>query len=105
MLRHRVFSLLPQISKQPQLLSHLIHELMSFDVSLRDEWNYDGGNALEGWRGLTWEVLVKKDWFGRWLDVERNCRSPRHAFNFGLKCCSCLVQISEHHRRSGKRRA
>lgn len=76
MLRRKVSALLPQISNQPQLLSHLIHELMGFDVSLRDEWSYDGGNAVEGWRGLTWEVLVKKDWFGRWLDVEKNCKIP-----------------------------
>ena len=74
MVRHKVFGMLPQVSKQPQLLSHLIRELMSFDVSLRDDWNYDGGNAVEGWKGLTWEVLVKKEWFGRWLDVEKNCK-------------------------------
>ena len=42
---------------------------MSFDVSLRDEWNYDGGNDIDGWEGLKWEVLVKKDWFGRWMEV------------------------------------
>ena len=75
MLRHKIFALSPRISNQPQLLSHLIRELMNFDVSMRDEWNYDGGNAIEGWNGLTWEVLVKKDWFGRWLEVEKNCRS------------------------------
>lgn len=75
MLRRKIFALLPQISNQPQLLSHLIHELMSFDVSLRDEWNYDGGNTVEGWKGLSWEVLVKREWFGRWLDVERNCKA------------------------------
>ena len=74
MLRRKVFGVIPQIAKQPQLLSHLIHELMSFDTSLRDDWNYDGGNGVEGWKGLTWEVLVKKDWFGRWLEVEKTCK-------------------------------
>ena len=69
MLRRKVFALMPQISKQSQLISHLVHELMSFDVSLRDEWNYDGGNDIDGWEGLKWEVLVKKDWFGRWMEV------------------------------------
>ena len=48
---------------------------MSFDVSLREEWSYDGGNAVEGWKGLTWEVLVKKGWFARWLEVEKNCKT------------------------------
>lgn len=78
MLRRKIFALMPQISKQSQLLSHLIHELMSFDVSLRDEWNYDGGNAIDGWEGLTWEVLVKKDWFGRWLEVEKTFALSRY---------------------------
>ncbi|CAF9912472.1 MAG: hypothetical protein ALECFALPRED_008124 [Alectoria fallacina] len=78
MLRRKIFALMPQISQQPQLLSHLIHELMNFDVSIRDEWNYDGGNAIEGWKGLTWEILVKKDWFGRWLEVEKNFALSRY---------------------------
>ncbi|KAL2039510.1 hypothetical protein N7G274_007782 [Stereocaulon virgatum] len=78
MLRRKIFALLPRISNQPQLLSHLIHELMSFDVSVRDEWNYDGGNAIEGWKGLTWEVLVKKDSFSRWLEVEKNFALSRY---------------------------
>ncbi len=74
MLRRKVFGVIPQVAKQPQLLSHFIHELMSFDISLRDEWGYDGGSGVEGWKGLTWEVLVKKDWFGRWLEVEKTCK-------------------------------
>ena len=74
MVRHKVLGLITQVSKQPQLFSHLIHELMSFDASLRDEWSYDGGNPIEGWKGLTWEVLAKREWFGRWLDVEGNCK-------------------------------
>ena len=76
MLRRKVFALLPKISNQPQLLSHFVHELMNFDVSLRDEWSYDGGNSVLGWNGLTWEVLVKKDWFGKWLKVEKDCMFP-----------------------------
>ena len=74
MLRHKVFTLLPQIAHQPQLLSHLIHELMSFDTSLKDEWAYDGGYGLDEWKGLAWEVLVKRDWFGKWLQVEKDCK-------------------------------
>lgn len=74
MLRNKIFSTLLQASRQPQLLSHLIHELMAFDGSMRDEWGYDGGCGTEGWKGLTWEVLVKRDWFGTWLEVEKNCK-------------------------------
>jgi len=78
MLRRKIFALLPQISKQPQLLSHLLHELMSFDVSLREDWGYDGGFGAEGWKGLTWEVLVEKDWFGTWLKVEKDFALSRY---------------------------
>ncbi|MCJ1477058.1 hypothetical protein MMC13_005729 [Lambiella insularis] len=78
MLREKVFKLLPQISKQPQLLSHLLHELMNFDVCIRDEWGYDGGYGADGWKGLTWEVLVLKDWFSRWLKVEKDFALSRY---------------------------
>ena len=75
MLRTKILSILQQTSNQPQLLSHLIHELMSFDAKLRDDWNYEGGCGVDGWKGLTWEVLVKRDWFGKWLQVEKNCKN------------------------------
>ena len=73
MQRRKIFNLLPHLAKQPQLLSHLMHELMSFDLRLKEDWDYDGGSGAGGWKGLTWEVLVKRDWFGRWLQVEKDC--------------------------------
>lgn len=73
MLRRKIFALVPKISQQPQLLSHFIHELISFDTNLKDDWSYDGGGGVDGWKGLAWEVLVKEDWFGRWLEVEKDC--------------------------------
>ncbi|KAA6408927.1 MAG: hypothetical protein FRX48_07271 [Lasallia pustulata] len=78
MLRHKIFSFLPQVARQPQLLSHFMHELMSFDVDLKDDWGYDGGCGADGWKGLTWEVLVKKDWFGKWLQVEKDFALSRY---------------------------
>ncbi|KAL9020548.1 MAG: hypothetical protein Q9185_002226 [Variospora sp. 1 TL-2023] len=78
MVRRKVFGVISQVAKQPQLLSHFIHELMSFDINLRAEWGYDGGCGIDGWKGLTWEVLVKKDWFGRWLEVEKNFALSRY---------------------------
>ncbi|KAL8726921.1 MAG: hypothetical protein Q9166_006410 [cf. Caloplaca sp. 2 TL-2023] len=78
MLRRKVFSIMPHIAKLPHLMSHFIHELMSFDISLRDEWGYDGGCGIDGWKGLTWEVLVKKDWFGKWLEVEKKFALSRY---------------------------
>ena len=74
MLRRKIFASMPRIAKQPQLLSHFVHELINFDITIKEEWGYDGGNGVEGWKGLAWEVLVKSDWFGVWLDVEKNCK-------------------------------
>jgi hypothetical protein len=75
MLRARIGSLLPKVAGQPQLLSHLVHEVMAFDTTIREEWRYDGGYGLDGWKGLAWEFLVQGDWFGRWLQVEKDCRA------------------------------
>lgn len=96
MLRSKIFATLPKVSGQPQLLSHLVHEIMSFDTMLKEDWRYDGGNGAEGWKGLAWEVLVSKDWFGRWLQVEKDCKS----FLFRLLssrlqlCCVCPNKTS-----------
>ena len=98
MLRRKIFGMLPRISGQPQLLSHLIHELMKFDVSMRDEWSYDGGNSVQGWEGMTWEVLVRKDWFGRWLKVEKDCTLRSNDFELSLIHSSRFIEISGHHR-------
>ena len=73
LLRQKIKELLPQYSQQPRLLSHLMHELLLFDTSLRDEWGYDGGNSIEGWQGLGGEVLVSMGFFDQWLEVERKC--------------------------------
>lgn len=92
MLRRKIFALVPRISEQPHLLSHFIHELISFDTSLKDDWSYDGGGGVDGWRGLTWEVLVKKDWFGRWLEVEKECEW----FHYDRRLC--CARSDEHSR-------
>jgi hypothetical protein len=78
MLRTKIGSLLPQVAGQAQLLSHLMHEVMSFDSTIRESWGYDGGYGVDGWKGLSWEFLVQGDWFGRWLQVEKDCMTPHH---------------------------
>ncbi|KAF2000407.1 RINT-1 family protein-like protein [Amniculicola lignicola CBS 123094] len=78
MLRAKIGALLPKVAGQPQLLSHLMHEVMSFDTTIREEWRYDGGYGLEGWKGLSWEFLVQEDWFGRWLQVEKDFALARY---------------------------
>ncbi|KAF2747498.1 RINT-1 family protein-like protein [Sporormia fimetaria CBS 119925] len=78
MVRAKVGALLPKVAGEPQLLSHLMHELMAFDTTIREDWGYDGGYGVEGWNGLSWEVLVQGDWFGRWLQVEKDFALARY---------------------------
>jgi hypothetical protein len=33
---------------------------------------------VEGWKGLSWEFLVQADWFGRWLQVEKDFALARY---------------------------
>ena len=75
-LRKKIGSLLPKMANEPQLLSHLVHEIMSFDSTIRDTWGYDGGHGLNGWNGLAWEFLVQGNWFDQWLRVEKECMQP-----------------------------
>ncbi|KAI9685280.1 MAG: hypothetical protein M1822_004653 [Bathelium mastoideum] len=77
-LRKKIFPTLPQVAKQPQLLSHWMHEIMSFDNTIRNDWGYDGGYGIRGWNGLVWEILVKQGWFERWLQVERDFALSRY---------------------------
>ena len=73
MLRNKIFSIFSKVSSKPPLFSHLMHEIMKFDTSLREEWDYDGGCGAKGWKGLAWEALAEKDWFSRWLQIEKDC--------------------------------
>ncbi|KAF2814249.1 RINT-1 family protein-like protein [Mytilinidion resinicola] len=78
MVRSKIFATLPKVSNDPQLFSHLMHEIMSFDTTIRDDWQYDGGNGIDGWKGLAWEVLDQSNWFGLWLGVEKTFALSRY---------------------------
>lgn len=80
MLRTKVLAIMPQITSQPQLLSHLVHELMSFDNTLRTEWHYTGSTTHPStvWKGMTWEILMHHDYFTRWLTVEKDFALARY---------------------------
>lgn len=78
-LKHKLKTLLPQISNHPQLLSHIIHELMNFDGEVRESWNYlPDPYSDDNWKGMTWEVLTKQGWFERWLEVEKDFALARY---------------------------
>ncbi|KAF5867355.1 hypothetical protein ETB97_000124 [Aspergillus alliaceus] len=78
-LRHKITTYLPQISNHPQLLSHFVHELMNFDIEIRETWNYiPDPYTDDNWKGMTWEVLTERGWFDRWLQVEKDFALARY---------------------------
>jgi hypothetical protein len=79
MVTAKCLSLLPQISANPSLLSHFVHELMSFDSTLRDSWAYTPvPQVLLDWKGLTWSMLTTHGYFDAWLQVEKNFALERY---------------------------
>lgn len=79
MIMAKSLSVLPQMTAHPQLLSHFIHELMSFDSTLRDTWGYTPvAGAIADWKGLTWEVLIAHNYCETWLAVEKDFALARY---------------------------
>ena len=80
MVRAKLISTISQVAAQPQLLSHFIHELMTFDTTLRTDWHYTGNSLSPStpWKGMTWEVLMQHDYFTRWLHVEKDFALSRY---------------------------
>jgi RAD50-interacting protein 1 len=79
MVEAKCLSFLPQISQQPQLFSHFLHELLAFDTALRDMWGYiPYPRMVTDWKGLTWKVLTKHGYFDQWLRVEKEFALSRY---------------------------
>ncbi|KIW84969.1 hypothetical protein Z517_00357 [Fonsecaea pedrosoi CBS 271.37] len=79
MVEAKCLSFLPQISQQPQLISHFMHELMVFDSAIRDTWSYIPiPRMLAEWKGITWRVLTTHGYFALWLKVEKDFALSRY---------------------------
>lgn len=80
MVNAKCLSFLPQITSEPQLLSHFMREVMSFDNTLRDSWAYVPiPRMLSDWRGVTWTILYTHGYFETWLTVEKDFALARYA--------------------------
>ncbi|KAK8013360.1 hypothetical protein PG991_008953 [Apiospora marii] len=75
-LRQKVESVVQHGLKNPQYLSSLIVQLMDFDDTIRSRFSYDGGDAENGWPGLTSEVLDQ--YFRAWLKFEKEFALERY---------------------------
>ncbi len=68
-LKEKVDNVLAQIGNEPQFLSRFMVQIMEFDEKIRNQFAYDGGDAENGWKGLSADILDV--WFGRWLQAEK----------------------------------
>ncbi|KAL1303236.1 hypothetical protein AAFC00_006651 [Neodothiora populina] len=78
MAERKLWSILPQVASQPQLLSNLIHEVMSFDKTIEEEWSYTPLSPSMPWRGLAYFILEKQSYFPQWLAAEREFALARY---------------------------
>lgn len=68
-LREKISSVVQHGLRHPQFFSSLVTQLLDLDDELRSRFDYDGGDPVRGWGGLTSEVLDKH--FDFWLTAEK----------------------------------
>jgi RAD50-interacting protein 1 len=78
MLKRKLLGFASQASKQPQLLSHLVHEVMSFDTTIQESFGYSPVSPSVPWRGLAYFLLDTCGYFEQWLAVERDFALSRY---------------------------
>lgn len=78
MLRRKLSTFVKQLSHQPQLLSHLVHEVIAFDTTLLETYTYSPVSPSVPWRGLAYFLLDTCGYFQQWLSVERDFALDRY---------------------------
>lgn len=74
-MREKIWDVITRASQKPAILSTIIPELVIFDETIRTKFRYDGGDAENGWPGLTSEVLDKH--FEEWFQAQREFAMKR----------------------------
>lgn len=69
-MREKVEQVAVEAIKNPAFLSTFISQLMTFDENVRWKFNYDSGDAENGWPGLTNDVLDEH--FETWFKAEKD---------------------------------
>ncbi|KAG7293774.1 hypothetical protein NEMBOFW57_003831 [Staphylotrichum longicolle] len=75
-MREKIATTITETAGDTAFLSSLLSRLMTFDERLRSGFTYDGGDAEEGWGGLTSEVLSQH--FRTWLEAEKKFALERY---------------------------
>lgn len=79
MVRRKLVSFASQVASQPNLLSHLVHQVLDFDKLIEENYAYTPESPSTPWRGLAYFLLDTSGYFQRWLDVERDFALARYA--------------------------
>ncbi|KAF7548186.1 hypothetical protein G7046_g8765 [Stylonectria norvegica] len=69
-MREKVSTVVQEAVQSPSFLSSFMAQLMAFDDNIRWRFNYDGGDAENGWAGLTTGVLDEH--FDTWFKAEKD---------------------------------
>jgi hypothetical protein len=78
MLKNKLYSIASDIVKQPSLLSHLVQEIISFDMTLQQSYGYAPNSPEEPWSGLGYFFLTTCGHFDRWLSAEKEFALQRY---------------------------
>lgn len=79
MVQRKVISFASQVTSQPNLLSHLVHQVLDFDKMIEENYAYTPSSPSLPWRGLAYFLLDTSGYFQRWLDVERDFAHARYS--------------------------
>lgn len=79
MVQRKIISFASQVTSQPNLLSHLVHQVLDFDKLMGENYDYTPESPSAPWRGLSYFLLDTSGYFQRWLDVEREFAHARYA--------------------------
>lgn len=86
MLRRKLVNTASQVLSQPNLLSHLVHEVIAFDTTLQESYAYSPATPSLPWQGLAHYLLDTLGHFPLWLSVERE---------FALSRYNAIISASE----------
>ncbi|EME40105.1 hypothetical protein DOTSEDRAFT_91382 [Dothistroma septosporum NZE10] len=78
MVKHKLYTFASQVANQPNLLSHLVQEVIRFDMTLQDAYEYTPSSPAVPWRGMSYFLLENCGYFQQWLGAERDFAISRY---------------------------
>lgn len=83
-LERKINHILPELLGNSSLLSHFVHEALSFDRKVREEYLFVP-YGRDSWEGITAYALRSASTFNAWQKAEKDC-IPRVMININGSC-------------------